>query len=90
MKEEIGEVEEEEEEREEKHKENEEQGGEKREDKGAEEGAGVELEQRNTDSVFSELFELSHDYLESVDQGASVRGKLISQSQFPKKTNTLT
>lgn len=34
------------------------------------------LEMRNTDSVFSELSELSHHYLESVDQGASVRGEL--------------
>lgn len=63
------------EEREEKHKQDEEQGGEKREDEDGEEDGGVELEQRNTDSVFSELLELSHDYVESVDQGASVRGK---------------
>ncbi|XP_055083708.1 C-Jun-amino-terminal kinase-interacting protein 3 isoform X2 [Periophthalmus magnuspinnatus] len=34
----------------------------------------LEFELRNTDSVFSELSELSRDYLESVDQGASVRG----------------
>ncbi|XP_072316415.1 C-Jun-amino-terminal kinase-interacting protein 4 [Eucyclogobius newberryi] len=34
----------------------------------------LEFEQRNTDSVFSELSELSRDYLESVDRGASVRG----------------
>ncbi|KAK7886332.1 hypothetical protein WMY93_025953 [Mugilogobius chulae] len=34
--------------------------------------SGFEL--RNTDSVFSELSELSRDYLESVDRGASVRG----------------
>lgn len=79
LKDEIGEAEKEE--REEKHKEDEEQGGGKREDKDDEEEDGdVELEQRNTDSVFSELLELSHDYVESVDQGASVRGKLISQS----------
>lgn len=69
------------EEKEKEHKEDEEQGGEKREDKDDEEEDGdVELEQRNMDSVFSELFELSHDFVESVDQGASVRGKLISQS----------
>lgn len=79
MKDEIGEIEKEE--REEKHKEHKEQGGEKPEDDDGEEDGGVELEQRNTDSVFSELLELSHDYVESVDQGASVRGKLISQSR---------
>lgn len=39
----------------------------------------LEFELRNTDSVFSELSELSRDYLESVDQGASVRG---STDQF--------
>lgn len=74
------------EEREEKRKEDEERGREKQEDEDDEEDGGVELEQRNTDSVFSELLELSHDYVESVDQGASVRGELISQSpslQFP-------
>lgn len=35
----------------------------------------IEWELRNTDSVFSELSELSRDYVESVDRGASVRGK---------------
>lgn len=35
----------------------------------------MEWDLRNTDSVFSELSELSRDYLESVDQGASIRGK---------------
>lgn len=30
---------------------------------------------RNTDSVFSELSELSREYAESVDQGVSVRGR---------------
>lgn len=49
----------------------------------------MEWDQRNTDSVFSELSELSRDYLESVDQGASVRGKLpfsglFSQTVSPK------
>lgn len=39
----------------------------------------LEFELRNTDSVFSELSELNRDYLESVDQGASVRG---STDQF--------
>lgn len=42
----------------------------------------VELEQRNNDSVFSELSELSHDYVESVDRGASVRGKLDNKLCF--------
>ncbi|XP_027868250.1 C-Jun-amino-terminal kinase-interacting protein 4 [Xiphophorus couchianus] len=39
----------------------------------------MEWDLRNTDSVFSELSELSRDYLESVDQGASIRG---SADQF--------
>lgn len=34
----------------------------------------MEWELRNTDSVFSELSELSRDFVESVDRGASVRG----------------
>lgn len=38
----------------------------------------VEWELRNTDSVFSELSELSRDYVESVDRGASVRGTYSS------------
>lgn len=41
-----------------------------------EEDNSLGLEMRNTDSVFSELSELSRYYLESVDQGASVRGEL--------------
>ncbi|CAF97927.1 unnamed protein product [Tetraodon nigroviridis] len=77
LKDEIGEVGKEE--GEEEHKDDEEQAGEKRDDEDGEEDADVELEQRNTDSVFSELLELSHDYVESVDQGASVRG---STDQF--------
>lgn len=68
------------EEREEEHKKDEEQGREKRDEEAGEEDAGVELEQRNTDSVFSELLELSHDCVESVDRGASVRGELTRQS----------
>lgn len=68
------------EESEEKHKQDEEQGGETAEAKDDEEDGGVALEQRNTDSVFSELLELSHDYVQSVDHGASVRGELLSQS----------
>lgn len=35
----------------------------------------LEWELRNTDSVFSELSEMSRDYVASVDQGASIRGK---------------
>lgn len=42
-----------------------------------EEDDSMGLEMRNTDSVFSELSELSRHYLESVDQGASLRGKVI-------------
>lgn len=42
-----------------------------------EEDDSLEWELRNTDSVFSELSELSQDYVESVDRGASIRGKLI-------------
>lgn len=45
-------------------------------DRDVEEDDSLELEMRNTDSVFSELSELSRHYLESVDQGASVRGEL--------------
>lgn len=33
---------------------------------------------RNTDSLYSELSELSREYVESVDQGASVRGMLCT------------
>lgn len=43
-----------------------------------EEDDSLEWELRNTDSVFSELSELSRDYVESVDQGASVRGKFYN------------
>ena len=39
-----------------------------------EEEDSLEQELRNTDSVFSELSELSRDYVDSVDHGASVRG----------------
>lgn len=42
-----------------------------------EEDDSMEWELRNNDSVFSELSELSRDYVESVDRGASVRGKVI-------------
>lgn len=47
---------------------------EKHEEEESEEDDGMEWELRNTESVFSELSELSRDYLESVDQGASIRG----------------
>lgn len=47
------------------------------EEEEVEEDDSMELEMRNTDSVFSELSELSRHYLESVDQGASLRGKVI-------------
>ncbi|XP_063054986.1 C-Jun-amino-terminal kinase-interacting protein 4 [Engraulis encrasicolus] len=43
------------------------------EDEEEEDLDGLEWELRNTDSVFSELSELSREYLESVDQGANVR-----------------
>lgn len=35
----------------------------------------LEWEMRNTDSVFSELSELSQEYVEIVDHGVSVRGR---------------
>ncbi|XP_070991858.1 C-Jun-amino-terminal kinase-interacting protein 4-like isoform X1 [Oncorhynchus clarkii lewisi] len=72
-------------------KEVEEKEGEKKEEEKKEEGAkqekedeeedmdSLEWELRNTESVFSELSELSQEYIESVDQGASVRG---STDQF--------
>ncbi|KAL4616722.1 C-Jun-amino-terminal kinase-interacting protein 4-like isoform X2 [Arapaima gigas] len=55
----------------------------------------LEWELRNTDSVFSELSELSREYVESVDQGASVRGstdqfeEILSQYEELKNTNEL-
>ncbi|XP_028326759.1 C-Jun-amino-terminal kinase-interacting protein 4 [Gouania willdenowi] len=49
---------------------------EKDEEEEADEDDSVEWELRNTDSVFSELSELSQDYVESVDRGASVRGSV--------------
>lgn len=45
------------------------------EEEDVEEDDSLGLEMRNTDSVFSELSELSRHYLESVDQGACVRGE---------------
>lgn len=44
------------------------------EDNKVEEDDSMEWDLRNTDSVFSELSELSRDCVESVDHGASVRG----------------
>ncbi|XP_061676863.1 C-Jun-amino-terminal kinase-interacting protein 4 isoform X1 [Syngnathoides biaculeatus] len=55
----------------------------------------MEWELRNTDSVFSELSELSQDFVESVDQGASVRGnadqfeEILSQYEELKCTHEL-
>uniref|UniRef100_A0A3P8SMD3 Si:dkey-17m8.1 n=1 Tax=Amphiprion percula TaxID=161767 RepID=A0A3P8SMD3_AMPPE len=55
----------------------------------------MEFELRNTDSVFSELSELSRDYVESVDRGASVRGgadqfeEILSQFEELKVTHEL-
>lgn len=74
---EIGEVEVEE--REKEHKVEEKQEEDKEEE--MEEDDSMEWELRNTDSVFSELSELSRDYVESVDRGASVRGKLTKKTQ---------
>ncbi|XP_059196265.1 C-Jun-amino-terminal kinase-interacting protein 4 isoform X2 [Centropristis striata] len=60
-----------------------------------EEDDSMEWELRNTDSVFSELSELSRDYVESVDQGASVRGstdqfeEILSQYEELKVTHGL-
>lgn len=64
-------------ERQEKDQKQQEQQQEEEEEKEVEEDDGMGLEMRNTDSVFSELSELSRHYLESVDQGASLRGKVI-------------
>ncbi|XP_036440761.1 C-Jun-amino-terminal kinase-interacting protein 4 [Colossoma macropomum] len=50
---------------------------------------------RNTDSVFSELSELSREYAESVDQGVSVRGstdqfeEILSQFEELKHTHEM-
>lgn len=50
---------------------------------------------RNTDSVFSELSELSREYVESVDQGASVRDstdqfeQILSQYEELKRTHEM-
>ncbi|XP_037129072.1 C-Jun-amino-terminal kinase-interacting protein 4 isoform X1 [Syngnathus acus] len=55
----------------------------------------VEWELRNTDSVFSELSELSQDLVESVDQGASIREsadqfeEILSQYEELKHTHEM-
>lgn len=55
----------------------------------------LEWETRNTDSVFSELSELSDDYIESVDQGVGVRGnsaqfeELLSKYEELKHTHEM-
>ncbi|XP_018591131.1 C-Jun-amino-terminal kinase-interacting protein 3 isoform X2 [Scleropages formosus] len=62
-------------------------------EEGEDEDDSLEWELRNTDSVFSELSELSREYVESVDQGASVRGstdqfeEILSQYEELKRTN---
>ncbi len=78
---EIGEVEENEGEKE--PKEEEEKGGEIQEkNEEEEEDDSMEWDLRNTNSVFSELSEMSQDYVESVDRGASIRGKHVRRP-FP-------
>ncbi|XP_067305254.1 C-Jun-amino-terminal kinase-interacting protein 4 isoform X2 [Pseudorasbora parva] len=55
----------------------------------------LEWELRNTDSVFSELSELSREYVETVDQGASVRDtteqfdQILSQYEELKHTHEM-
>ncbi|XP_019948487.2 C-Jun-amino-terminal kinase-interacting protein 4 isoform X1 [Paralichthys olivaceus] len=67
----------------------------KEEDEEVEEEDSVEWDLRNNDSVFSELSELSRDYVESVDHGASVRGstdqfeEILSQYEELKVTYEL-
>ncbi|GAA6220559.1 C-Jun-amino-terminal kinase-interacting protein 4-like isoform X1 [Lates japonicus] len=64
-------------------------------EKEVEEDDSMEWELRNNDSVFSELSELSRDYVESVDRGASVRGsadqfeEILSQYEELKVTHEL-
>ncbi|XP_019724656.1 C-Jun-amino-terminal kinase-interacting protein 4 isoform X2 [Hippocampus comes] len=74
-------------------------GGAKQEKSGEEEEEldedSMEWELRNTDSVFSELSELSQDFVDSVDQGASIRGsadqfeEILSQYEELKRTHEL-
>ncbi|KAG7269339.1 hypothetical protein CRUP_006697 [Coryphaenoides rupestris] len=62
-------------------------------DEEEEEEDSLEWELRNTDSLFSELSELSRDYIDSVDHGASVRGsvdqleEILSQLEELKHTH---
>ncbi|XP_037311093.2 C-Jun-amino-terminal kinase-interacting protein 4 isoform X1 [Pungitius pungitius] len=62
-------------------------------DQEEEEDDSLECELRNNDSVFSELSDLSLDYVESVDRGASVRGstdqfeEILSQFEELKVTH---
>ncbi|XP_029603239.1 C-Jun-amino-terminal kinase-interacting protein 4 [Salmo trutta] len=79
-----------------KEEEEKEEGGAKQENEGEEEDMdSLEWELRNTESVFSELSELSREYIESVDQGASVRGstdqfeEILSQYEELKHTHEL-
>lgn len=52
------------------------------EEEEVEEDDSLECELRNNDSVFSELSDLSVDYVESVDRGASVRGQFTRLKSF--------
>nr|XP_029494380.1 C-Jun-amino-terminal kinase-interacting protein 4-like isoform X1 [Oncorhynchus nerka] len=98
MGEEIKEVEEKEGEKEEQEEEEKKEEGAKKKKKKEDEEEDVdslEWELRNTESVFSELSELSQEYIESVDQGASVRGstdqfeEILSQYEELKHTHEL-
>ncbi|XP_033497262.2 C-Jun-amino-terminal kinase-interacting protein 4 isoform X1 [Epinephelus lanceolatus] len=68
---------------------------EEEEEEEEEDDDSMEWELRNNDSVFSELSELSRDYVESVDRGASVRGsadqfeEILSQYEELKVTHEL-
>ncbi|XP_028831375.1 C-Jun-amino-terminal kinase-interacting protein 4 [Denticeps clupeoides] len=65
------------------------------EEEDEEELESLEWELRNTDSVFSELSELSRDYVESVDHGASLRDgsdqfeEILSQYEELKNTHQM-
>ena len=58
------------------------------EEEEVEDDDSMEWELRNTDSLFSELSELSRDYVESVDRGASVRGEYQSVDAFGRRAVT--
>lgn len=55
---------------------------EEEEEEEAGEDDSMEWDLRNTDSVFSELSELSQDYVQSVDHGANVRGTCRFSPKF--------